>query len=140
MDPMTAVRQFVSEQCDFDGPLQDDEDIFRRVGITGDDAADFVQSFVARFEVDMSSYLWHFHTEEEGFNVGAGLFLSPEQKVARIPITLRLLAEAVSLNTWPVEYPDHEPPRLRNDILVNRTILVAVLGGLAFTILLMFIR
>lgn len=110
MDPMTAARQFVSEQCDYDGPLTTDEDIFKRVGVTGDDAAEFIRAFGVRFDIDMSRYRWHFHTEEEGFNIGGALFPPPDQRVARIPITLRVLSTAISLESWPLEYPEHEPP------------------------------
>lgn len=131
MHPMNAAKDFVSEQCDFDGALAADDDIFRRVGITGDDAGDFIEAFAARFGVDMSGYRWYFHTEEEGFNIGGALFPSPDTRVTRIPITLRGLADAISRKTWPVGYPEHEAPRRRPDLMVNRAIFVACAGSLA---------
>jgi hypothetical protein len=131
MHPMSAAKDFVSEQCDFDGALAADDDIFRRVGITGDDAGDFIEAFAARFGVDMSGYRWYFHTEEEGFNIGGALFPSPETRVTRIPVTLRVLAEALTRKTWPVTYPEHEAPRGRPDRVVNQLVFAAVLAAFA---------
>lgn len=131
MHPMNAAKDFVSEHCDFDGALTADDDIFRRAGITGDDAGEFIQAFAERFGVDASGYRWYFHTEEEGSNIGGALFPSPDTRVARIPVTLRVLADAISRKTWPVAYPEHEAPRSRPDLMVNRAIVVACAGGLA---------
>jgi len=130
--PDGAARQLVLEQCDYDGPLAPDDDIFRRVGLTGDDVQDFMQAFAARFDIDTSGYLWYFHTEEEGFNIGGALFRSPDKRVTRISVTPRTLADAITRKTWPVAYPDHDVPEARPDRVVNRLVFVAVLAVFAF--------
>jgi hypothetical protein len=132
MTPIELAAKFVAEECDFDDLLAPEEDILKRIGVTGDDAVEFIDSFAARFEVDMSKFLWYFHHDEEGLNFGGSIFESPDQKVKRIPITLNLLADAITLKTWPVEYPEHEVPASRPDLFINRIVVVGVLGGLLF--------
>jgi hypothetical protein len=51
--------------------------------------------------------------------------------VPRIPITLRLLREAVELGRWPLTYPPHSLPARRYDLLINQVLV----GGFAVALL-----
>lgn len=126
MDEFSRISRFISDECDYDDPIDPDEDIFRRVGITGDDAHEFISAFEKTFDVDMRNYLWYFHTEEEGcLHIGGLFFKSPEKWVTRIPITLRVLSDSINAKEWSVKYPDHTIPKVRRDFVLNWMFLVA---------------
>lgn len=100
------------------------------LGIEGDDFFELEQTFSKRFNVDMSGYLWYFHHDEEGMNLGALLFLPPSRRVGRIPVTVALLLDAANSGKWPLQYPAHQLPRRRYDLAVN-LVVVGVCGLIA---------
>lgn len=110
--------------------MSDDEDLFDALGIEGDDAVEFMDAFVTRFDIDATTYRWYFHHADEGWNLG-GLFFRPiYRRVERIPITVAVLTEAVRTRRWPILYPDHVLPRRRWDILINQIVIAASLFGI----------
>lgn len=126
-----AVLKFIEDFWSWKTPLADDEDLFDALGIEGDDASEFIDVFVARFEVDATDYRWYFHHADEGWNFG-GLFYKPiHARFGRIPITVAVLTEAVRTKRWPIEYPAHVVPRRRWDIVINQVIAPAPLILLA---------
>lgn len=127
----TAVLEFLDEAWAWRRPLSEDQDLFDALGIDGDDGSDFMEAFVARFDVDATAYRWYFHHGDEGWNPGA-LFHRPiYRRFGRIPITLAILTEAVRTRRWPVVYPDHVVPGRRWDIVINQIFAVGGLIGLA---------
>lgn len=133
MDTKSAVKEFVADYCDHRHSLASDDDIFQNARISGDDADDFMFRFAESFDVDMTSYRWYFHHTEEGYNLGGVFFKSPDRHIDHIPITITLLAEAAHARQWQVEYPTHELPRVRKDILINQLMLgVGLLGMTVF--------
>ena len=129
-DARAQVLAFIDELYGPTPPLTDEGDLFGRLGIQGADAGEFIEAFVARFDVDAATYRWYFHHGEEGWNIG-GLFYTPVHKrYDRIPITVAVLTEAVRTRQWPVTYPDHSLPRRRWDILITRVFAAACLFGL----------
>lgn len=130
-DARTAVLAFIDDVWGPTPALSDDDDLFDVLGITGDDAGDFMQAFFDRFEVDATTWRWYFHHGEEGWSIG-GLFYTPiHRRFGRIPITLAVLAEAVRSRRWPIVYPDHTLPARRWDIVINQTLAATSLIGLA---------
>ncbi len=130
-DARTAVLEFLDDAWDWRRPLSDDEDLFDALGIDGEEGSDFMEAFVARFDVDATTYRWYFHHGDEGWNFGA-LFHTPiYRRFGRIPITVATLTEAVRTRRWPIAYPDHRVPDRRWDILINQILVVASLIGLA---------
>lgn len=127
MNAIDAAREFVADACDYPDLLSLSDDILREIRMTGDDAADFMLEFGQRFDVDLSSYRWYFHTEEEGYSIGSLLFKSPNQRVTRIPITLETLANSIETKRWSVEYPDHTLPRFRRDLAIDRALVITAL-------------
>lgn len=103
-----------AEPLDGTTSLQDDLRVY------GDDIGELLQDFSTRFDVDMSNYLWYFHTGEEGFlSPGAIVFPPPDLQVHKIPITLELLRSSAAAGRWNVTYPAHViSPRY--DIWLNR--------------------
>ena len=125
-----TVLEFLKDAWDWTRPLSDDEDLFDALGIDGDEGTDFMEAFVARFDVDATDYRWYFHHADEGWNFGA-LFYEPiYRRFGRIPITVAVLTEAVRTRRWPIAYPDHRLPGRRWDILINQLFVVVVLIGL----------
>ncbi|MEO0452419.1 MAG: DUF1493 family protein [Pseudomonadota bacterium] len=127
MDTIEAAREFVAEACDYPDYLSPSDDILRKLRITGDDTDDFMIEFGQRFDVDLSNYNWYFHTEEEGYSIGSLFFKSLDRRVARIPITLEILANSIETKKWSVHYPEHTLPPFRKDLAVDRTLVIVAL-------------
>jgi hypothetical protein len=124
----TLVAEFVNEFCRTTETLRSDTDLFEHLRISGDDVSEFMERFAARFEVDLSSYLWYFHHDEEfSLNFGALIFKRPNERVERIPITPAVLSEAIKTKSWPINYPDHRLPEVRWDIVLNLPIMLVVI-------------
>lgn len=125
---MTDARSDLSEWFEqFWGeklPSADDEDLIARFGIDGDDAFDFMDSFAARFDVDLAEYRWYFHHGEEGLNLAGLFFAPPYRRVKSIPITTATLLEAIQSRRWPLEYPAHKLPKVRWDIWLNLSLIL----------------
>ncbi len=100
-----------------------------------------MENYQKKFDVDMSEYLWYFHTEEEGQNFGAIFFKPPYMRVGRIPITPKILTKFAKSKKWSIDYPDHKLPKKRYDIKINffLTILI-VLAIISYFIFSLFIR
>jgi hypothetical protein len=103
--------------------LQDD------LGIWGDDLDEFLTLFASRYQVDMSKYLWYFHTQEEGVNFGASIHKSPDQLAPYIPITVQVLHDSANCGEWSVVYPKHTVPK-RMDLAVSRAIVAIIFCGI----------
>ena len=84
----TVSSAEINDNTDLFGPLP------RGCGIYGDDTDEFLSDFIRRFNVDMSKYLWYFHTEEESGHFFGWLFPPPNARVEHIPVTIRLLIQA----------------------------------------------
>lgn len=108
-----------------------DTDLFDRYGIDGDDASEFMENFITRFEIDAANYRWYFHHGEEGTNYGGLFFAPPYRRVKRLPITPNILIEAIESKQWPLRYPVHSLPAVRWDTRVNQLLFVAPLVLLA---------
>ena len=107
--------------------ITSETDIFRD-GTVGDDFHDLIENFAKTYSVDMTDYLWYFHSNEEGsWNCIGGLFFNPPNKrVERIPVTPALLTEFANKRKWKLEYPKHNIPEKRYDILINRIFIFIV--------------
>jgi hypothetical protein len=105
--------------------LQAEADLFAS-GCTGKEFNELVRSFGRRFNVNTENYLWYFHTDEEGMNVGAVFVKPPYERVERIPVTPLMLSEFAETGNWDIQYPSHEIPASRLDHLLNILIIFAV--------------
>jgi len=141
-DPHAAATSLLREFWPRMRDLNHDDDIFDLIGIHGDDAFELMEAYRTRFGVDMSNYLWYFHHGEEGSNLGALFFAPPNARVTRIPITLDVLADGIQHKHWPIQYPEHQLPKVRWDVWLQlpAMILVAVLGLLVTFIVFEFLH
>ena len=110
-----------------------DTDIFS-LGIYGDDMDEFLGSYHKKYNVNFDNYLWYFHNEEEisnNFSIGKIFFKPPYHSVERIPITPEILTKFANTKVWEIDYPEHQIPKFRYDVLIDQIIF----GGLALIIL-----
>ncbi len=119
MATFAEVAEFVQKQTGHTRPVTDETSLQSDIGVCGDDMWEFVDEYGKRFEVDVSSFLWYFHSCEEGWNIGGLFFPPPNARVHEIPITVGMLHEFAQLGRWAVEYPPHDPPRSRPDLAFN---------------------
>lgn len=110
-------------------------DIYKDMHVIGDDFHEMIEDYSKQYKVDMSDYLWYFHAEEEGYNVGGMFFKPPYKRVTRIPVTPQMLADFIMTKKWKVEYPDHEIPKRRIDLLINQILVIAGVIGLGIWIM-----
>ncbi|MBX2978859.1 MAG: DUF1493 family protein [Flavobacteriales bacterium] len=104
-----VLNDLLSEQI---GAARDmikmDTDIEADLSCTGDDFHELMDTYSKQFNVDMSEYIWYFHTQEEGFNIGSMLFAPPNERVERIPVTPVMLIKFAEQGngTWPIPIID----------------------------------
>lgn len=123
-----TIYEFIKQsESILTGELTPDADLHDDLGITGDDFSAIMQKFEKEFNVDMQNYRWYFHhTENCALGIG-GLFInSPSFRVPHIPVTPRLLLQAVSEGSWPVQYPEHDLSGKRYDITIDRVLALAL--------------
>lgn len=114
-------------------------DIFSGLGVTGDDFHEMIEKYAKKFNVDMTSYLWYFHANEEGHNTGSIFFKAPHEKVKRIPVTPKMLVDFANKGTWTIDYPEHTLPKRRYDIIINRVLLLGLLIYIVITLLIKYV-
>ena len=126
------IIDFVKKNTGLDH-LAADTDIFS-VGVGGDDFHDLIDEFAQTYSVDMTAYLWYFHSDEEGNNIGGLFFPPPYKRVKRIAITPLLLTEFANTGKWDIEYPNHKIPKIRYDTLIG-IFIVSIIIGIIITLL-----
>lgn len=106
--------------------IRPDSDIDVDLGCTGDDFHELIEEYSSKFGVDIKSYLWYFHTTEEGHvtSLGRALYKSPYELVVHIAVTPTILLDSANCGTWIIEYPEHVLPHRRNDILLNHILIL----------------
>jgi len=104
-------------------------DIFSELRVSGDDFDEMILEYKNRFNVDMTEYLWYFHTDEEGHSLGGSFIKSPNERVTRIPVTPKMLLDFANNGKWTIEYPHHRIPKIRFDLILS---IILVLGLICF--------
>ncbi|HEX5051134.1 MAG TPA: DUF1493 family protein [Planctomycetota bacterium] len=100
-------------------PLSAETDLFGDLKLLVPDLDELLHEFKDRFHVDLSAFLWYFHTDEDVVSPGRLFFDAPQDRVTRIPLRLDLLYRAAELGRWPVDYPEHSLPPRRWDFVFN---------------------
>ena len=112
------IIEFVKEQTAVK-EVNANDDLLNDLGCSGDDHHEFMEAYTKKFNVDMSTYLWYFHSDEEGQNFGGIFFKPPYMRVEHIPVTPSMLLEFANKGKWDIIYPPHTLPKRRYDILIN---------------------
>lgn len=130
MEPAEIFR-FIAESESIDlARISLETDLYADLGIVGDDFHELIEKFAETYQVNMEKYLWYFHCDEEGWNIGAFFFPPPYDQVERIAITPEVLCAAANNGSWPIEYPEHKLTERRNDLFVNKVLLMVALLGI----------
>jgi len=123
---MPTTKEIVEFLQDLSGidEIEPTSDIFNDIGLVGDDFHEMIEEFALKYSVDMTNYLWYFHTDEEGWNGIGEFFFSPPYKcVDRIPVTPTMLVEFANKGKWNIRYPNHKFPTRRYDLFLNQIVI-----------------
>ena len=122
------IINFIEKEF-WESNLNSNSDVFAKVGVSGDDCDDLMITYQKKYQVDMSEYLWYFHHEEEGSwnTIGGSFFQRPNERVKRIPITPKMLTDFANSKKWNVDYPEHNLPKYRYDIIINWSFIILLI-------------
>lgn len=122
------IINFIEKEF-WESNLNSNSDVFAEVGVSGDDCNDLMITYQKKYQVDMSKYLWYFHhEEEESWNtIGGSFFQRPNERVKRIPITPKMLTEFANSKKWNVDYPEHNLPKYRYDIIISWSFIILLI-------------
>ncbi|WP_210463772.1 DUF1493 family protein [Rufibacter roseolus] len=125
MYSLVDIIEFVKDKTGVE-EVTAEADIENDLGCYGDDWDELIQEYASRYQVDMSSYLWYFHTDEEGHSnsIGRAFFKAPYERVTRIPVTPQMFLDFANKGKWDIPYPPHTLPKRRYDILINQILVV----------------
>lgn len=128
MTSYSDIESFISEKT-FEKEIKPDTDIFNELGCTGDDFHELMEDYHQKYSVDMSSYLWYYHCDEENSNwsFGSIFFKPPYARVTRIPVTPQMLFDFANNGKWNINYPEHKLPRFRIDAVINGLLFVVAI-------------
>lgn len=124
---MEDIINFIEQSGFRSSTLEANTSLESDLGIWGDDLDELLEDYAKKFEVDMSPYLWYFHTKEEGYSIGGLLFKPPNKIVDHIPITIDILVSSANMGTWSVRYPEHKLPKIRKDITVDLFVAIVII-------------
>lgn len=138
---MSLINEIRNLLEDYSGVSVEDPniDIYKELGITGDDFHEMIDKYSDKYKVDMSDYLWYFHANEEGSSIGGVFFKPPYKRVERIPVTPLMLVNFIETKKWKIDYPKHETPINRKDISLDLILLILLSITLAVWFLLKYI-
>jgi Protein of unknown function (DUF1493) len=95
------IRSFVLEETSTRKPISPQTDMEWDLGISGDDAAEFMLRFADEFDVDISGFRFNTYFGSEGANLIALVWSLLIGRRSRKPLTIGLLLEAAENNRWP---------------------------------------
>lgn len=123
------IRLFLEKQtgCPIE-EIEPETDIYTELGVAGDDFDEMMSAYSKQFNVDLTTYLWYFHCDEEGGwnSIGGSFFKPPYERVTRIAVTPALLLECANKGKWDLKYPEHKLPKRRYDIIINTTLVLGL--------------
>lgn len=108
-----ALRQFVAEELKIaPEKLKEDDRLQHDLGLDGNDAAQFIERFAARFDVDMTRFVFADYFGKEAFGcVPLWIFwiVIPPLRPKVRPVTLADLQKSVRAKKWkrPRARPSH---------------------------------
>jgi hypothetical protein len=128
------IFEFIKARSGID-LLSIDDDLLNDLGISGDDFHELIAEYQKEFNVDMAGYLWYFHSDEEGNNIGGAFFSPPYERVNHIPVTPSKLLEFANKGHWDIKYPEHTLPKYRLDIIINIVLIIVFLSWVLYSCL-----
>jgi hypothetical protein len=100
------VQAFVSKFWHVKKGKLKEETELGKLGMAGDDAIEFMEAFMEKFNVDMTEFEFDKHFDPECFDLLKDfyrlfLLMFDRKRLLHIPITLRDLTEAAESKKWP---------------------------------------
>ena len=103
MATLTEIYEFLSVEIGIEvSRLKEETDLFKDLGVDGDDFFELMEAFKKEFSADLSNYRWDFHHGAEGFCLLS--FFAPKTRF--IPVTSLLLLKCANTGKWPFQYPE----------------------------------
>lgn len=128
------IDNFIKEKTGINR-LMPSDDLLNDKGVCGDDFHELIDDYAKNFNVDMTGYRWFFHADEEGWNIIGGFFFKPHKMVTHIAVTPALLRYMANKGHWDMEYPPHNLPKQRWDIIINQVLFIIVLAWAIYSFL-----
>ena len=120
MYKLEDIINFLEKEISNSIDIKLNSDLENDLRITGDDVSELIYKYSIKFNVNMETYLWYFHHNEETVGgLGAMIYKSPRKRVSHIPITPKILLESANAGYWKIKYPEHQIPKIRYDIVIN---------------------
>jgi hypothetical protein len=124
---INEIIDFLREETGYQHRITDTTSLDKDLKICGDDHHNLMEQYAKKFNVDMSQYLWYFHTEEESISLGSLFFKPPHTRVEHIGITVTMLLQNANTGKWSLPYPEHHLPKHRYDLIMNAIIGISIL-------------
>ena len=87
MPTFDEVAELVRKRTGHAGPLTPATTLRDDLGVYGNVMTDLMADYAKRFGVEMSGYLWYFHSAEEGVNPLWAVFPPPNARVPHVKVT-----------------------------------------------------
>jgi hypothetical protein len=126
------IIEFIKEQTAIKD-VNPEDDLLNDLGCSGDDHHEFMAEYARKYKVDMNSYLWYFHADEEGQNIGGTFFKPPYERIKHISITPLILLESANKGKWALNYPEHKLPKHRYDIFINQVLVSLLIAYIIYS-------
>lgn len=138
---MTTINEIIEFIEDLSGvdKVNENSDIFSDIGMVGDDFHEMIEKYAKRIGVDMTQYIWYFHSNEEGNSFGGIFYNPPYEQIERIPITPKILTEFANKGKWEIQYPAHNIPSERPDLNFNRWLFILFIVSILIWIIVRYI-
>ena len=105
--PLEDIINFLKNQS-LEDEINAETNVCDDIGISGYDFDEMMIAYAGKFSVDMTGYLWYFHSEEEGSWTSINLFPRANEQVKRIRLTPTMLTDFANSVKWNVVYPEHK--------------------------------
>ncbi|MDR6782687.1 hypothetical protein ABIE26_000826 [Pedobacter africanus] len=121
------IINFLKDQS-LEDEISPETNVCDEIGMRGDDFHEMMTAYAEKFSVDMTGYLWYFHSEEEGSWTSISLFPRANEQVKRIPLTPTMLTDFANSGKWNVVYPEHKITLTEYNSYFTLFILIVLIG------------
>lgn len=125
------IINFLKDQS-FEDEISPETNVCDEIGMRGDDFHEMMTAYAEKFSVDMTGYLWYFHSEEEGSWTSISLFPRANEQVKRIPLTPTMLTDLANSGKWNVVYPEHKITLTEYNNYFTLFILIVLIGLIVY--------
>lgn len=96
------IQSFISEFCVIEKEeLTPEAKLYHDLGVTGDDAVEFMEAFIDKYDIDDTDFYFDKYFRGEGLSlVDLYYFLFERKKLKRLPITIQHLFEVAKAKKW----------------------------------------